>query len=608
MKNDAIRHANSIPELFAAVARSRANAPAQWQRTAKGAYEPISYQALWQRALAFATGLIRHGLLPGDRVAILMENRPEWAVVDFGTLAAGGVLVPLYTTARTQELAYVLADAGARWAVVSAGKLADKLAAAVQQASLQRSVQMIVLGAPTPEGALAWDAFVQAPDERAVAERLHKLTRDSLASLVYTSGTTGDPKGVMLSHGNFLANIEGASGIVELRADDRMLSFLPLAHALERTAGHYFAYAHGISVAFAERPDTLAKNMQEAQPTLLVAVPRVLEVVRARLLAQVEKQPARTRRLFRAWLNAAMRVRGERKGGLGARVMLAFLDPLVGKKVRARFGGRLRLVVSGGAPLAAEVGRFFDALGIPVIEGYGMTEAAPVISVNPPARKKFGTVGPPLPNVEVQIAPDGEILARGPNVMQGYWNKPEATHEALDEEGWLHTGDLGRLDEDGYLIITDRKKDILVNSGGENIAPQKIEARLAADEFIAQAVVYGDGKPYLVALIAPEREACEAWAREEGLPEVPWEQLVASKALKRMLQTRINRLLAGFAPHEQVRRIHLLAEPLTIESGLVTPTLKIKRKKVYARFHKELEALYKIGEDVSNEPKAQAQS
>ena len=590
-----IREAKNLPALLAAVARARGEAPAQWRRTPDGAYAPIPYATLWRQVQAFASGLIRQGLAPGDRVALLMENRPEWAVADFGTLAAGGVLVPLYTTARVEELAYVLADAGASRVVVSAGRLADRLAEALAGRPELAGVVPVVVGGPAPDGALRWDDLVDKPDEEAVAARIGALGRDDLASLVYTSGTTGDPKGVMLTHGNFLANLEGASGIVRLTPDDRMLSFLPLAHALERTAGHYLAYASGMSVAFAERPDTIAKNMQEARPTLLITVPRVLEVVRARLLAQVDKQPPRTRRLFRAWLGAAMRVRGERRGGLVARLLLALLDPLVGAKVRARFGGRLRLMVSGGAPLAPEVGRFFDALGIPVIEGYGMTEAAPVISVNPPERKKFGTVGPPLPNVEVRIGPDGEILARGPNVMRGYWNRPEATRETLDDEGWLHTGDLGALDADGYLVITDRKKDILVNSGGENIAPQKIEARLASDPCIAQAVVYGDGKPYLVALVVPEREACEAWAREEGLPETPWEKLVASKALRRMLQTRINRLLAGFAPHEQVRRIHLLAEPLTIESGLLTPTLKVKRKKVYARFGEALEALYEGG-------------
>ena len=583
-----VRETTSLPALLRAVAIRKEAAPAQWHRDSSGRYQPIAYARLWHHVLAFATGLLRGGLAPGERVALLMENRPEWAVADYGTLAAGGVLVPLYTTARTEDLAYVLRDAQARWAVVSQGRLASRL----REAASSLGTRIVVLGETAFSDEVPWHEHMREARESLVLERMRKIQRDHLASLVYTSGTTGDPKGVMLSHGNFLANLEGALQLVPFHADDRMLSFLPLAHAFERTAGHYLAYAAGISVAFAERPDTLAKNMQEAQPTLLITVPRVLEIVRARLFAQVEKQPPRARRLFHAWLDAAMRVRGEGQGGLGARLLLALLDPLVGKKVRARFGGRLRLMVSGGAPLSPDVGRFFDALGIPVIEGYGMTEAAPVIAANPPERKKFGTVGPPLANVEVKIAPDGEILARGPNVMQGYWNKPEATREALDADGWLHTGDLGHLDEDGYLVITDRKKDIIVNSGGENIAPQKIEAHLAADPFIAQAVVYGDRKPYLVALIVPEREACEAWAREEGLPEVPWEELVASGALRRMLQTRINRLLAGFAPFEQVRRIHLLPEPLTIESGLLTPTLKVKRKRVYARYREILEALY----------------
>jgi len=582
--SNAIDRLSSLPEGLFSIAQRFAARTAQWVRSSSG-YQPIAYATLAERARRVASGLIRFGLQPGERVAILMENRPEWAAADFGILAAGGVVVPLYTTARIDELAFVLRDAGVRFAITSEGMLAERLQRAAAKAGcVQRSFAI-----EAKEGMDAWQELLAEDLPDAVEHRMERIDRKSLASLVYTSGTTGNPKGVMLTHGAFLANVSGALAIVELEESDLLLSFLPLAHAFERTAGHFLPYLCGLSVAYAERPDTVAKNMAEIRPTILIAVPRLLEVIRARIVAQGTKAKGIAGKLFARWL--AQAERGALHGWQGK-----LLDRLVGARIRERFGGRLRMIVSGGAPLAPEVGRFFEGLGIPVVEGYGLTEAAPVLTVNPPKRRKLGTVGVPLPNVELRIAEDGEILARGPNIMRGYWGLEEETKQALDEEGFLHTGDVGAIDEDGHLVITDRKKDILVNSGGENIAPQKIESRLAADPFIDQAVVYGDRKPYLVALIAPNREACEAWAQQQGLPQTPWPQLVQAPALRRMLQTRISRLLADLAPYEQVRRIFLIEEPLSVDSGLVTPTLKIKRRRVYEAFADRFEALYKASE------------
>ncbi|MFQ5345681.1 MAG: AMP-dependent synthetase/ligase, partial [Mariprofundus sp.] len=390
---------------------------------------------------------------------------------------------------------------------------------------------------------------------------------------------------------NIIANLEAVPAVFDLSVGssngDRMLSFLPLAHSLERTAGHFLPYSFGLSVAFAERPDTVAKNMTEARPTLMIVVPRMLEVIRSRILSQVGKQSIFKQKLFHSYLNLA----NKKHPGSVESLLLRLLDKLVGQKVRDRFGGNMRVFISGGAPLSVEIADFFEAFKLPVLEGYGLTESAPLLSANPMHDRRIGSVGLAAKGVELKIATDGEILARGANIMYGYWKNRKATKETL-MDGWLHTGDIGEIDGDGYLRITDRKKDLIVNSGGENIAPQRIENLLIVDELIDQAVVYGDQKPYLVALIVPNRDACTAWAKEQGLPETDWDHLCDSDILKKNLQTKINKILKPLNPFEQVRRIHLLHQPFTVESGLLTPTMKIKRRKVYEHHLQKLESLY----------------
>jgi len=577
----------SLPDgLFATEARQSAS-PAQWYRK-DGEYLPLTYAHLVKRVRHIASGLIHAGITHGDRVAILMENRPEWAAIDYAILSIGAVTVPLYCSYRPQDMAYVLKDSGAVAAFTSGGKLLRDLLLAVKECPHIKAVYSIDRESDGDILHHLQELEAGDVDTEELSRRLEKVDRDTLATLVYTSGTTANPKGVMLTHGNILTNLESVPTIVpDLSLEDRLLSFLPLAHALERTASHFLVYTYGISVAFAERPDTVAKNLAEARPTIMIAVPRLLEVVRSRILGQVASQPAISRRLFHAFLNLA----GKSRRNAFEAMLFRLLDRLVGEKIRARFGGRLRMLVSGGAPLSMEVAEFFEALGLPIVEGYGLTESAPLLAVNPLYARRLGSVGLPAAGVEIRIAEDGEILARGGNIMPGYWKQKKATKEAL-ADGWLHTGDIGRLDEDGYLYITDRKKDIIVNSGGENIAPQRIEALLAADEQIEQAVVYGDQKPYLVALIIPNQEACMAWAREKGLPETDWEHICTSEILKKHLQTRINGILKPLNPFEQVRRIHLLPQPFSIEDGLLTPTMKIKRRKVYEKYGGILEKLY----------------
>jgi len=485
-------------------------------------------------------------------------------------------------------MAYVLKDSVTSLVFASGGNLLRDLKAAAGDC---RSVNRIYALDDAGDGQLVHNlAELEGGeiDEEPLNKRLAKIDRDQLATLVYTSGTTANPKGVMLTHGNILTNLESVTTLFpDLNKGDRLLSFLPLAHALERTAGHFFPYSFGISVAFAERPDTVAKNMVEAKPTIMISVPRMLAVVRSRILGQLAKQSAFKQRLFHAFLALAEK---EHRGPVGS-LIFKLLDRVVGQKIRDRFGGRMRAIASGGAPLSVEVGTFFELLGLPILEGYGLSESAPLITANPLYRQRLGTVGITANGVEVKIAEDGEVLARGGNIMPGYWKNKQATKETLID-GWLHTGDIGEFDADGYLKITDRKKDIIVNSGGENIAPQRIEGLLVADEEIDQVVIYGDQKPYLVALVIPNPETCKLWATQQGLPESSWDQLCDSPILKKHLQATISAILKPLNPFEQVRRIHLLHAPFTIESGLMTPTMKIKRRKVYEQYCEILESLY----------------
>jgi len=578
----------SLPEAMFYTAGRYAGEPAQWYHE-NNEYLAITYAQLASRVRYIASGLIKAGIKAGDRVAILMENRPEWAAIDYAILSIGAVTVPLYCSYRPQDMEYVLNDSGAIAVFSSGKKLLRDLLTAVEHCSHVHHIYALETSDHKLVSTLSSLEAVEL-NEQKLNKRLSDLDRDTLATLVYTSGTTANPKGVMLTHGNIITNLESVPAVIDLskgRTGDRMLSFLPLAHALERTGTHFLSYTFGLSVAFAERPDTVARNMTEARPTIMITVPRMLEVIRSRILGQVALQSTLKQKLFYTYLDIA----GNKKPNLVERMLLPLLDKLVGDKIRQRFGGHLRVFISGGAPLSVEVGNFFEALGLPVLEGYGLSESAPLLTVNPMSDRRIGSVGPAGKGVELRIAEDGEILARGDNIMPGYWKNRAASKEAL-QHGWLHTGDIGRLDKDGYLYITDRKKDIIVNSGGENIAPQRIEQLLISDNKIEQVVVYGDQKPYLVALIVVDKDACTEWAKSQGLPETDWQHLCGSHVLKKHLQTKINKTLKTLNPFEQIRRIHLVGEPFSIESGLMTPTMKIKRRKVYETYAETLASLY----------------
>jgi len=583
---EAVAECVSLPDAFFQQVEKSGRRPAQWERR-DGEYVPITYQMLSDRVKKVASGLMRAGIKPGDRIALLMENRPEWAVIDYAILSIGAVTVPLYCSYRPQDIAFVLKDSGASIAFTSGGNLLGHLKSAVVESKL---VKQIYASDDQGDGDLVHNLAELENgdvDEERLNRRLAKLHRDQLATLVYTSGTTANPKGVMLSHGNILTNLEAVPAVIALLPEERLLSFLPLAHTLERTGGHFLPYSYGASVAFAERPDTVAKNLVEAKPTMMMTVPRMLEVIRSRILAQVSKQSSFKQKLFHSYFDLAEKD----DSGPVERLFLKFLDRVVGKKVRNRFGGKLRVLVSGGAPLSVEVGKFFETLGLPVLEGYGLSESAPLLAVNPLHGRRIGTVGLVAKGVEIRIAEDGEIIARGGNIMSGYWKNKKATKEALID-GWLHTGDIGEFDQDGHLKITDRKKDLIVNSGGENIAPQRVEAPLVAEMLIEQVVVYGDQRPYLVAMVVPNKDACTAWAEKSGMPRSGWQELAASDVLRKHIQSLIQQRLKPLNSHEQVRRIAIHTEPFTIENGYLTPTMKLKRRAIYQDFSEQFESLY----------------
>ncbi|MGC8469252.1 MAG: AMP-dependent synthetase/ligase, partial [Acetobacteraceae bacterium] len=513
-----------------------------------GAWRSWLWGEFAAQAAAFARALRARGVAAGDRVLIVSENRPEFFIAETALMALGAVPVPTYVTNTPADHAFLLADCGARAAIVSTPALA---------ARLPRGLDLLVLieGAPLPGAESFASLATPSAPPADIAEEARAIAPETLACLIYTSGTGGSPKGVMLPHRALLANCRGALELVRplrLGPGDVYLSFLPLSHSFEHLVGQFFLPAMGAEIVFSRGAEHLAADLREIRPTIMTMVPRLLEVLRARILHQLAREPGWKQALFRlALANGERRVAG-RPLGLARALLDPALERLVRRPIRARFGGRLRAAISGGARLEPETGRFFLALGLTLMQGYGQTEAGPVIAANPPDAIRIETVGRPLAGVEVRIAPDGEIMVRGDLVMLGYWNRPEATAAAL-HEGWLATGDIGTLSADNYLTITDRKKDIIVLSGGENISPARLEGMLAAEPEIAQAVVAGDGQTSLAALIVPAEGTAPA-AVEEAL-------------------ARVN---ARLSPPERIRR-HRLVPAFTLENGLLTPTHKIRR-------------------------------
>jgi len=563
-----------------------------------GAWIDISYRELQTRVERAHAGLLALGIRAGDRVAILSENRPEWAIVDYACLTARCADVPVYPTLPAGQVEYILNDSGAVAVCVSSRQQLDKILEIRDRLPDLRHVIAFDADATAP-GILAFDDLLSRGEATADGPAQRRLALetapDDLATLIYTSGTTGAPKGVMLTHGNIASNAVAGLTVLPLIDGDECLSFLPLSHIFERMAGHYVMLSAGAIINYAESIDQVSANMVERRPTVVLSVPRLYEKIYARVLEKALSGSRLKQRIFFWAKRTAERWATLTLAGApvppALRLTKAVADRLVFSKLRGRTGGRLRFFVSGGAPLSPEIAKFFYAAGLPILEGYGLTETSPVIAVNTFEAIRMGTVGKPLPGVEVRIAEDGEILCRGPNVMKGYYHLPEATAEALDAEGWFHTGDIGLLDEDGFLKITDRKKDIIVTAGGKNIAPQPIENVLKTNRFIANAVMLGDKRKYPIVLVVPDADALGEWARTSGI-SAAGAALIEDPKVVAKLEGEVKKSLRDLAHFEVPKKLLLINEDFSIERGELTPTLKVKRRVIEQHYADRIEALY----------------
>ena len=601
----------TIAQLFYAAAER--NLPDALAYRKDGAYQPISHAELVAQVERVALAMAARGLKAGERVAILSENRPEWAITDYACAILGLPVVTIYATLNPPQAAYILKNSQSRWAVCSDRAQLDKVLAHWDQ--LPELEAAVLLDGSAPEGAgrtvLTWDGLMQEglalesrrPEVRAWADQ---RKASDLLTLIYTSGTTGDPKGAMLTHGNLVSNIVAAAATVKLDPHERALSFLPLTHIFERMAGHFLMAYLGASIYYAENVNTVAADMLEVRPTVLASVPRIYEKIHAKIYDTVSGGGLLKRLIFH-WAMLAGRqaapylLKGQEPPswkGLWYRTAQA----VVFNKIRQRTGGRIKIAISGGAPLSAKIMEFFWIIGLPILEGYGLTETSPVITVNRMGEVVPGCVGRPLYETWdgrpfVKLAEDGEILCQGPNIMLGYWNNEAATREAIDGDGYFHTGDIGRFDDQGRLYITDRKKELLVTSGGKNIAPQPIENRLKDDKYLSQAVLIGDHRNYITALLVPNFDALVRWAGYKKIAFKTHAELLRNPLVSAKIQSRVDRVNEHLSNYERVKKFTLLADEMTLEGGQLTPSLKVKRRVVAQMYAAQIEAMYADSKD-----------
>ena len=595
--NTSMRDWDSVPHLFFEQAKRLNDKPFLWAKN-NGTYQAINWNEAARQVCALADTLKSNGVKSGDRVMLVSENRPEWLIADIAIMSIGGITVPAYTTNTARDHLHIIENSGAKGAIISTNALSKNyFKAALQTNCLKFAITMEDhdleqdLSFDIKPWSEATENAVHNIDDYLEASKLIPSTKT--ACLIYTSGTGGAPKGVMLHHGALLHNALGAKEVVdELEiGDERFLCFLPLSHAYEHTAGEILPLCIGAEIFYAESLDKLATNMLEARPTIMTVVPRLFEMLQSRITRAIANQGGLPHKLFdRAIRLGKKRLLEPDNLTLSERAQNIFLDHTVRKKVKARFGGHIKALVSGGAPLTPDVGYFFAALGLPLLQGYGQTESAPVISVNRPNSFRMDTVGPILANTEVKIAEDGEILVKGELVMQGYWRDEENT-AAVIKNGWLHTGDIGEFTDEGHLKITDRKKDILINDKGDNVAPQRIEGLMTLENEIAQTMVYGDRKPHMVALIVPDGEWLAHWCRTNDKPN-DLKALAYDKDLHKALDVAVKRVNERLSVIEKIRRFAVADESFSIDNEQMTPTMKIRRHVISNHYRDRLEGMY----------------
>jgi long-chain acyl-CoA synthetase len=589
----------SLPRLFFDQAAGLGDRPLSYHRH-NGKWTSASWAETARTVREMARGLVALGVAPGDRIALVAENRPEWLIADLAIMTAGAITVPAFATNTSEDHRHILTHSGAKGVIHSGGTIATRLMpAAFQAPELKFLISMDAKDktAQMPFRQLTWqEAMAGGGEEAEIERRLATQTRRDTCCIIYTSGTGGVPKGVMLSHGSILCNIKGAYRLlldIGL-GNDRFLSFLPLSHSYEHTAGQFLPISIGAEIWYAESVDRLVDNMADVRPTIMTAVPRLYEAMHAKILRGLAKAPPLRQKLF--WLAYRLGRKAYEQPGsltLKERVLNKLCDLLVRRKVQQRFGGRLKAFVSGGAALNYEIGIFFVALGVRLLQGYGQTEASPVISANMPSKIKIDTVGPIFEGLEARIAEDGEILVRGEAVMNGYWRDPEASAKTVID-GWLHTGDIGEFDDDAYLKITDRKKDIIVLSGGDNVSPARVEGFLVLQPEISQAMVHGDKHPHLVSLIVPDEEFARDWAAANNLPNDSV-QLADNLAFHKAVGVVVDRVNRNLSAIEKIRRFAVLPEGFTIDNALLTPSMKIRRHKIRDKWGPVITRLYERG-------------
>jgi long-chain acyl-CoA synthetase len=586
----------TLPSRFLRAVDDHPSARAQMVRR-DGRWQAVSSQEFLRRVAGLAYAFVELGVKSGDRVGLFAPNCPEWHTADFAISGSGAVTVPVYFNESPERTCYILNHAGAKVLFISGAAQLEKFLTIRDQLKDLQQVIVANVGEALPADFLRYETLIATTGPAEVAAyrlRVAQVLPTQLASLIYTSGTTGEPKGVMLTHNNFSSNVTDTVEFTLNPEEDLAVSFLPLAHVYGRMLDYVYLF-QGCPVAYVEVVENVAQALLEVHPTILAAVPRFFEKIYARLMEQGSKATGVKRKIFNFSIKTAREAAGwrcgEKTASLRVKLKWAIADKLVYSKIRTGTGGKLRIVMSGGAPLSKEMAEFFWAVGIPIYQGYGLTETSPVLTSNYP-QNRVGSSGRPIANVQIRIADDGEILAKGPCVMQGYYKAPEATRDVLSEDGWFKTGDIGYLDKDNYLFITDRKKDLLKTAGGKFVAPQPIENALKTSPYILNAMVVGDQRKFVVALIVPNPATVSAKLAEEGLKFSSNAELAAHPRAYALIENEVSRLTTHLAQYENIKRFALLPDDFTFDSGSLTFTMKLKRRVVEKQFNDLIAKLY----------------